>query len=88
VNSFYRNGVGADATIVLGFYGPDGRLVAHSDPLDESASAGFTPLTISGDGNLSAAFTGVNMGDNNGQTDGQQIGFGVVPASSIRRTCP
>jgi hypothetical protein len=89
VNTYDRTGVGADATIVIGFYGPDGHtLVAHSDPLDESFASGYTPLTISHDANLSAAFTGINLGDRNGQSGGQQIGWGTAPANSLRRTCP
>jgi hypothetical protein len=90
VNVGNTTGIGANATIVLGFYGSDGQtLVAHSDPIDESAVAGYTPLTISGDPNISATFTGLNLGDNNGQPAGSaQIGWGVDVPNSLKRVCP
>ena len=81
---------GANATIVVGFYGPDGRtLIAHSDPIDESQVAGLVPLTISGDPGLSDTFTGINIGDNNGQPPGSaQIGWGLDYQNSLVRACP
>jgi hypothetical protein len=89
VNTYDRTGVGANATIVVGFYGPDRQtLVAHSDPIDETYASGYTLLTISHDANISAAFTGINLGDRNGQSGGQQLGWGIEPANSLRRTCP
>jgi hypothetical protein len=90
VNLGNTTGIGADATFVVGFYGPDGHtLVAHSDPVYEAADAGLTQLTINGQGDLPANFTGINLGDNNGQAPGSaQIGFGAVPAQSLKRICP
>jgi hypothetical protein len=89
VNAFDHTGGGADATFVVGFYGPDGQLVQHSDPIPEAALAGFTTLTIGGQKNLSADFTGVNLGDNNGQDPGSaQVGWGAASPSSLRRVCP
>jgi hypothetical protein len=89
VNAFFDTGGGADASFVVGFYGSDGRILAHSDPVPEAALSGFTPLRISGDENLSATFTGINIGSNNGQAPGAaQIGFGVDAVHSLRRECP
>jgi len=89
VNTYDRTGAGANAIIVIGFYGPDGRtIVQRSDPLDESASSGMTLLTINqGDPNLPDNYTGINIGDNNGQSDSQQIGWGISSTSSLMRDC-
>jgi hypothetical protein len=86
-SAYYATGGGANATIVIGFYGPDGRtLVAHSDPVDEASASGFYLLRISGDKNISTAFTGINLGDNTGVW-GQQLGLGLDSNWSLRRVC-